>query len=64
MKTKALICAFVFAYVKSQFSHDAAQICIQEKKTEIRIEVEFSPRFMTGFNTVTVESGENDCEIQ
>ena len=25
-KTKVLICAFVFAYAKSRFSHDAAHI--------------------------------------
>ena len=27
-KTKALICAFVFAYAKIRFSHDTAQIIV------------------------------------
>ena len=28
VKTKALICGFVFTYTKSRFSHDAAQMII------------------------------------
>ena len=48
MKTKALIsfaftakliCVFVFAYAKSWFSHDEAQLSAMEKHFEINIKI-------------------------
>ena len=33
VETKALISGFVFAYAKIRFSHDAAQLCFQLKRT-------------------------------
>ena len=34
-KTKALFCSFVFAYAKSRFSHDAAQLSSLNLKIQV-----------------------------
>ena len=41
VKTKALSCAYVFAYAKSRFSHDTADIQAARKLSIVQIDQQF-----------------------